>query len=78
MCADLYGMGLLHALISHLDRPEAEVRTAAFWALGTAAANNPDAQAHQLFSPTFSFSFQLDAAARRDSGCCGVHVHAQG
>lgn len=41
-------MGGVHALISQLDRPEAQVRTAAFWALGTAAANNPDAQAHQL------------------------------
>ena len=48
MCADLYGMGGVHALISQLDRPEAEVRTAAFWALGTAAANNPAAQEHQL------------------------------
>jgi hypothetical protein len=44
VCADLNVMGGVHAVLRHTSSEDDAVVAAAFWTLGTAAANNPTAQ----------------------------------
>eukprot|EP00241_Pyramimonas_parkeae_P006162 CAMPEP_0114246236 /NCGR_PEP_ID=MMETSP0058-20121206/12347_1 /TAXON_ID=36894 /ORGANISM="Pyramimonas parkeae, CCMP726" /LENGTH=392 /DNA_ID=CAMNT_0001359393 /DNA_START=957 /DNA_END=2135 /DNA_ORIENTATION=- len=62
---DLHGMGGMDAVVRQLSSDNATLKAAAFWCLGTVAANNPPAQAHQLSAGVLSMI--LDSL-RADSG----------